>query len=130
MSIVFLPVTARINLSSQQRAEGISAELYNLTLPKHLHEPDRTTTKMLGIMQHPTTGQWACVADTDLTILVHPEKNVTALVSLFPQLTMDERAAMTYYISTNAVVEMKYLIPSDTERLSEEEAFEAGWFPE
>ena len=127
---IYLPVQPRINLSSQQRAEGISTELYNLTLPKHLHEPGRTTTKLLAVIEHPTTKQWACVADTELTIPVHPEKNVTALVSLFPQLTTDERASMTYYISTNAVVEMRYLMPSDSERLTEEEASAAGWFPE
>ena len=48
MATVYLPVTARLNLTSEQRAKGISKELYNLKLPKHLHEPGRTTTMLLS----------------------------------------------------------------------------------
>ena len=128
MSTVYLPVQPRLNLTSEQRAKGISQELYNLILPKHLHEPDRITTQLLGLIQHPDTGQWACVGDTNLAINVHPQRDVTALVALFPQLTTDERSAMTYYIATNAVVYFQYLMPSDAEQLTEEEAQAAGWF--
>ena len=128
MSTVYLPVTPRLNLTSEQRARGISQELYNLKVPKHLHEPGRVTTELLGLIKHPETGQWACVGDTTLAIAVHPQRDVTALVSLFPQLTTEERAAMTYYISTNAVVYFQYLMPSDAEQLTQEEAEAAGWF--
>jgi len=128
MSTVYLPVTERINLTSEQRAKGISKELYNLKLPKHLHEPGRTTTMLLACIQHPETGQWACVGDSELAINVHPERDVTALVALFPQLTTDERSAMTYYITTNEVVMFQYLMPSDSEVLTQEEAEAAGWF--
>ena len=128
MATVYLPVTERINLTSEQRAKGISKELYNLKLPKHLHEPGRTTTMLLATIQHPTTGQWACVGDSELTINVHPERDVTALVALFPQLTTDERSAMTYYITTSDVVMFQYLMPSDSEVLTQEEAEAAGWF--
>jgi len=130
MATVYLPVTSRLNLTSQQRAEGISSELYNLKLPKVLHEPGRTTTKLLSTIQHPETGQWAVVGDTDLTIPVHPQRDVTALVALFPHLEPDDRAAMTYYISTNDVVAFQYLMPAASEVLTQEEAEQAGWFPE
>ena len=128
MATVYLPVQPRLNLTSEQRAQGISEELYNLILPKHLHEPDRITTQLLGLIEHPETGQWACVGDTDLTISVHPERDVTALVALFPQLTTEERSAMTYYIATNSTVYFQYLMPSDAEQLTQEEAEAAGWF--
>jgi hypothetical protein len=128
MSTVYLPVTPRLNLTSEQRARGISQELYNLKVPKHLHEPGRVTTELLGLIEHPTTGQWACVGDTTLAIAVHPQRDVTALVSLFPQLSADERSAMTYYIATNEVVYFQYLMPSDAEQLTEEEAEADGWF--
>ena len=128
MATVYLPVTERINLTSEQRAKGISRELYNLKLPKHLHEPGRTTTMLLATIQHPDTGQWACVGDTDLSIVVHPQRDLNALVALFPQLTTDERSAMTYYIATSEVVLFQYLMPSDSEVLSQEQAEAAGWF--
>jgi len=130
MSTIYLPVQARMGLTSKQRADGISTELYNLELPKHLHEPGRTTTKMLQVIEHPTTGQFACVAFADMAIKVHPQRDVTALVALFPQLTAEERASMTYYIATSPVVLMQYLMPSDAEQLTEDEAQAAGWLPE
>jgi hypothetical protein len=128
MATVYLPVTERINLTSEERAKGISRELYNLKFPKVLHEPGRTTTMLLATIQHPDTGQWACVGDTDLSIVVHPQRDLNALVALFPQLTTDERSAMTYYIATSEVVLFQYLMPSDSEVLSQEQAEAAGWF--
>ena len=128
MATVYLPVTERINLTSEQRAKGISRELYNLKFPKVLHEPGRTTTMLLATIQHPDTGQWACVGDTDLSIVVHPQRDLNALVALFPQLTTEERSAMTYYIATSEVVLFQYLMPSDSEVLSQEQAEAAGWF--
>jgi len=41
---------------------------------------------------------------------------------------MEERSAMTYYITTNDVVMFQYLMPSDSEVLTQEEAEAAGWF--
>jgi hypothetical protein len=128
MATVYLPVTERINLTSEERAKGISRELYNLKFPKVLHEPGRTTTMLLATIQHPDTGQWACVGDTDLSIVVHPQRDLNALVALFPQLTTEERSAMTYYIATSEVVLFQYLMPSDSEVLSQEQAEAAGWF--
>ena len=128
MATVYLPVTERINLTSEERAKGISRELYNLKFPKVLHEPGRTTTMLLATIQHPTTGEWACVGDTELAIAVHPQRDLNALVALFPQLTTDERSAMTYYIATSEVVLFQYLMPSDSEVLSQEQAEAAGWF--
>jgi hypothetical protein len=128
MATVYLPVTERINLTSEDRAKGISRELYNLKFPKVLHEPGRTTTMLLATIQHPDTGQWACVGDTDLSIVVHPQRDLNALVALFPQLTTEERSAMTYYIATSEVVLFQYLMPSDSEVLSQEQAEAAGWF--
>ena len=127
MATVYLPVTERLNLTSEQRAKGISRELYNLKLPKHLHEPGRTTTMLLATIEHPTTGQWACVGDTELAINVHPERDLHALIALFPQLTQDERDAMTFYIATSDVVLFQYLLPSDAEILTQEQAEAAGW---
>ena len=127
MSIIYLPVQPRMGLSSKQRAQGISTELYNLQLPKHLHEPGRTTNNLLEVIEHPETGQFACVTDSEMSITVHAQRDVTALVALFPQLTTEERAAMTYYIATSPVVHLQYLMPSDAEQLTEEEAMNQGW---
>lgn len=130
MATIYLPVYARLNLSSAQRAAGISQELYNLTYPKQLHEPGRTTTTLLPTITHPTTAQVALVADSELTIEVHPARDLHALVALFPQLTQEERDSFVYYIATSSEVSFALLMPSDAEQLTEAEASAAGWFGE
>ena len=129
MSTIYMPVIGRAGLDSAQRAAGISTELYNLILPKRMQEPGRTTTMLLGIIVHPVTGQSAIVGDTTLAIEVNPQRDMTALISLFPELEVDERAALTYYVATNDVVYFQYLIPPDADILTQEEAEAAGWFP-
>ncbi len=128
MTAVYLPVQERIGLTSKQRAAGISQELYNLQTPKALQSNGNQTSMLLDFIEHPTTGQWACVGDTEMVLMVHPQRDVTALVALFPQLSTEERAAMTYYISTNEYVHFAYLMPSDSEQLTHDEAQDAGWF--
>ena len=130
MATLYLPVVGRLNLTSRQRADGISRELYNLQFPKVLHEPGRTTTTLLATITHPVTSQVALVADTALTTCVHPQRDMHALVALFPQLTQEERDSMIYYIATSTEVAFANLMPSDAEQLTEAEAQAAGWFGE
>ena len=44
------------------------------------------------------------------------------------KLTQEERDSMTFYLATNEVVMFQYLMPSDAEILTQEEAEAAGWF--
>ena len=129
MATVYLPVTKRLNLTSEQRAKGISRELYNLTLPKHLHEPGRTTTLLLATIKHPETKQWACVVDTDLTINVHPLCEPGDLIALLPELSAQEQAFFVNYINSNKglTISLNDCIPSHSLKLSEQEAQSLGW---
>jgi len=127
---IYLPVVPRLGLTTEQRAKAISRELFNLTLPKHLQSAGQTSTMLLSCIEHPTTGEWAVVAGTEQQIKVHPQRDVTALVALFPQLTEQERSQLTYHIATNTVVVFGDLIPSDATTLDEAEAKAAGWFPD
>jgi hypothetical protein len=129
MATVYLPVTERLNLTSEQRAKGISRELYNLKLPKHLHEPGRTTTMLLATIQHPDTGQWACIADTELTFNVHPLCEPDDLIALLPELSVQEQAFFVNYINSNKglTISLNDCIPSHSLKLTEEEAKSLGW---
>jgi len=129
MATVYLPVTARLNLTSEQRAKGISRELYNLKLPKVLHEPGRTTTMLLATIQHPETGQWACVGDTDLAINVHPLCEIDFLIKLLPELSTKEKELFTNYINRNKGLEiiLNNIIPNHSLKLTEQQALDLGW---
>jgi len=131
MSTIYLPVVPRLGLTSQQRGEAISRELFNLTLPRHLQPPGQTSIYLLGMIENASNaGQWAIVGDQNEEIPVHPERDVTALVSLFPQLSEEERSQLTYYIATNAIVTFGNLLPSDATVLTHEQAEALGWFPD
>jgi hypothetical protein len=128
---IYLPVVPRLGLTSQERGEAISRELFNLTLPRHLQRPDQTSTYALARIENASSpGEWAIVGDHDEIIRVHPQRDVTALVALFPQLSEEERSQLTYYIASNDSVQFGNLLPSDATVLTHEQAEALGWFPD
>jgi hypothetical protein len=61
---IYLPVVPRLGLTSQQRGQAISRELFNLTLPRHLQPPGQTSIYALGLIENASNaGQWALVVD-------------------------------------------------------------------
>ena len=128
---IYLPVVPRLGLTSGERADAISRELFNLTLPRHLQRPDQTSTYALARIENASNaGEWAIVGDHEEIIRVHPQRDVTALVALFPQLSEEERSQLTYYIASNDSVEFGNLLPSDATVLTYEQADALGWFPD
>jgi len=131
MSTIYLPVVPRLGLTSQQRGEAISRELFNLTLPRHLRDDEQSSAMLLPMIENESNaGEWAVYADTAMVITVHPERDVTALVSLFPQLSETERSQLTYYIASNDSVTFGNLLPSDATVLTHAQADALGWFPD
>ena len=128
---IYLPVVPRLGLTSRERADAISRELFNLTLPRHLQPQDQVSKYLLGFIENASNaGEWAIVGDHDEIIRVHPQRDVTALVALFPQLSEEERSQLTYYIASNDSVEFGNLLPSDATVLTYEQADALGWFPD
>jgi hypothetical protein len=129
MALIYLPVVPRLGLTSHERGLAISRELFNLGTPKHLHAPDQATTMLLEVRQNDSDpDEWALVGDEDHEILVHPQRDVTALVALFPQLSEEERSRLTYYIATSTSVTFGNLLPSDSTQLTQQQAEALGWF--
>jgi len=128
---IYLPVVPRLGLTSEQRGRAISRELFNLTLPRHLQPPGQTSIYALALIENASNaGQWALVGDHEHLIDIHPERDVTALVSLFPQLSEEERSQLTYYIASRDSVTFGNLLPSDATVLTYEQAEALGWFPD
>jgi len=126
---IYLPVVPRLGLTSEERGLAISRELFNLTLPRHLQPPGQTSIYALELIENASNaGQWALVGDHDHVIDIHPERDVAALVSLFPQLSEEERSQLTYYITTSDSVTFGNLLPSDATQLTLAQAQALGWF--
>ena len=126
---IYLPVVPRLGLTSEERGRAISRELFNLTLPRHLQAPGQTSIYALELIENASNaGQWALMGDHDQEFTVHPERDVTALVSLFPQLSEEERSQLTYYIASSDSVTFGNLLPSDATQLTQQQAEALGWF--
>jgi len=125
---IYLPVVPRLGLTSHERGLAISRELFNLSVPRHLQVAGAASF-LLEVRQNDSDpDEWALVGDHDHEILVHPERDVTALVSLFPQLSEEERSQLTYYIASSDSVTFGNLLPSDATQLTQQQAEALGWF--
>ena len=74
-------------LSSEQRAERISRELYCVTAPLATQEPYQHDGKVFGMVEHPDGVQFALQVDTEYNIPVSPLATLERLISLMTELT-------------------------------------------
>ncbi len=69
-------------LSSEQRAERISRELYCVTAPLATQEPYQHDGKVFGMVEHPDGVQFALQVDTEYNIPVSPLATLDGLYRL------------------------------------------------
>jgi len=119
--------------TSYERALEISKELFNISRPLPIKDEHDATQYLFGWIEHPspidniTTA--LCIDDINQIIPVHPDKDLTALIALFEDLTQQERDALAGYISSQQSFPFANIIPSDTQVFTHEEMDADGWFP-
>ena len=116
-------------LTSQERAQAITRELYCITTPRAVQEPYQQDGTVFGIVTHPDGVQCALQVDTDYIIPVHPLATLERLVALFPELTDTERINLQAYIFANNSFPFGNIVPSTTTVRTFEEMEGLGWFP-
>ena len=116
-------------LSSKERAEAITRELYCITTPRAIQEPYQQDGKVFGIVMHPDGVQAALQVDTAYTIPAPPLATLERLVSLFPELSDAERMNLQAYIFANQAFPFGNIVPSTTTVRTFEEMEGLGWFP-
>ena len=116
-------------LTSLQRAEAISRELYCITRPRQIQSPDQADAKVFGVIAHPDGVQHALQVDTAYVIPVHPLATLELLVSLFPELTDTERINLQAYIFNNDEFPFGAIVPSTTTLRDYDYMMADGWFP-
>lgn len=117
-------------LSSEQRANRISEELYNITAPIAIQEPYQHGGKVFGIIAHPDGVQRALTITLDYPIPVHPQATLEKLIALFTELTEAEIRALSSYVLNSQEFPFAAIIPSTTTVRTHEYMVENGWFPE
>ena len=91
-------------LTSTQRAQIISRELYNITRPVWMQEEWEADMNLFQYITHPDNPNLAAlIVDTLHIIQVHPSCTLEKLIAVFPELTIEERFALSGVIhQTNA----------------------------
>ena len=117
-------------LTSEKRAKSITRELYNITTPLAVQEPYQKDGTVFGVIVHPDGVQFALQVDTEYVIPVHEQATLEKLVSLFPELTADERFALQSYALNSDQFPFAAIIPSTTTVRDQQYMIDNGWFPE
>ena len=125
--IIVLPAGV---LTSKTRAEAITRELYNITVPLAIQQEYQKDGKVFGVVVHPDGVQHALQVDPAYIIPVHPQANLEKLVAMFPDLTDTERVTLQGYIHTSDAFPFGAIVPSTTTLRDHDYMVANGWFPE
>lgn len=133
----YIKVLPQAGLTSEQRAEQISYELWAISRPPAIRDPNDVTTYIFGWVKHPTQDPGyteivnaALGVDTTYNIVVHPENNLTNLIALFPELSQQERDTLAAYIESQQSFPFGNIIPHDVKVFTQAEMQTSGWFPD
>lgn len=134
----YIIVLPEAGLTSEERAKGISEELFKISRPPHVRNPKDVSRYVFGWMKHPETDDTsanfdmhALTVDLDYQIYVHPENNLDGLLGLFPEVPEAEKQQLAAYIASSATNRFRFgdIIPS-TANVRDKDYMDAeGWFP-
>ena len=137
MNAQYIKVLPQAGLTSEQRAEKISYELWAISRPPAVRNPNDITTYMFTWIKHPSKDpnyidivNTALEIDTNFIIRVHPYNDLTNLIALLPELSQAEKDGLAAFIESQQMFLFKYIIPSDVTVFTEAEMKAAGWLPD
>ena len=114
-------------LTSAQRAQAISRELYNVTRPLPIQEPHEAAYRYAPVIYHPLTGDAALQVDPKHVIVVHEQATLEKLTALFPELTEDVRFALTSMAWQLRSFTFQSILPPTATIRDEQYMIENGW---
>lgn len=117
-------------LTSQERAQLITRELYNITAPEAKQHDYQADGTVFGVIAHPDGDQHALQVDLDFVIYCSPEVDLTRLVSAFPEVPAEEKAGLEALIENNTSITFGQIIPSTATVRDYQYMVDHGWFPE
>jgi len=133
----YIKVLPQAGLTSEQRAEAISHELWAISRPPEVRDPNDVTVYLFGWVKHPTQDPTytevvttALDVELDYNIIVNPENNLTNLIALFPELSQQEKDTLAAYIESQQSFPFVNIIPQGVRVFTYEEMKADGWFPD
>jgi hypothetical protein len=117
-------------LTSQERAQLITRELYNITAPEAKQHDYQADGTVFGVIAHPDGDQHALQVDLDFVIYCSPDVDLTRLVGAFPEVPAEEKAGLEALIENNTSITFGQIIPSTATVRDYQYMVDHGWFPE
>jgi hypothetical protein len=117
-------------LTSQERAQLITRELYNITAPEAKQHDYQADGTVFGVIAHPDGDQHALQVDLDFVIYCSPDVDLTRLVSAFPEVPAEEKAGLEALIENSTSITFGQIIPSTATVRDYQYMVDHGWFPE
>jgi hypothetical protein len=110
LNLLILPMQG---YTAAERAEAISAELFAISRPVSVRQADDVSQYLFGWLEHPTEDKAVLQGIDGYKIRVHPEKNISKLITLLPDLTPSEIQQRGNYINSVQSFEFQQMLPSN-----------------
>ena len=121
-------VNAEGLLTSVERAVIISRELYNITRPPYIQSDDELHNTLFTHITHPRRPEDAALlVQTDYIIEVHPSCTLERLIAVFPELSIDERFALSGIIHQTQRFPFGLILPESVTVRDEKYMIDEGW---
>ena len=125
----WITVLPQGQLTSLERAQIITRELYNLGRPVFLQNEDEADSTYFGIITHPDDATRAALfIDTTSVITIPPNCTLERLVAMFPELTAEERYTLSSTIHQLDAVVFGMILPESVIVRDAKYMVSEGWF--
>ena len=125
----YITVLPQGQLTSLERAQIITRELYNLERPVFLQREDEANNTYFGIITHPDDRTRAALfVNTKAVINIHPNCTLERLVAMFPELTAEERYTLSSTIHQLDFIQFGLILPDSVTVRDVDYMVQEGWF--
>lgn len=124
-------VNAEGLLNSLERAQIISRELYNITRPPYVQTVDEANNTLFSWITHPKRPtDAALLVNTKHVIQVDPSCTLERLIAVFPELTIDERFALSSIVHQTQAFPFGLILPDSVTVRDLQYMIDNGWIVE
>lgn len=124
----YILILANDDHTSQERAELITRELYNITAPEAIQHDYQADGTVFGLVKHPESDEWAMHIQEEFVIYCHGDVDLDRLVGALPEVPADEVASLRALIESSDKIEFAQIIPSTATIRDYEYMVDNGWF--
>ena len=127
MAYINLLIHPIAGYTAAQRVTEISAELWAISRPPKVRQPQDVSAYLFGWIEHPEQDLAVLQGIDNYIICVHPENDLSNLVALFPDLSAAERQGLAAFIAASNEFAFNAIIPSAATILTEQDLQEQGF---